>query len=172
MSGYAEKTKVSVAASKAEIEATLNRFGIRDVAYGTMGGLASVMLQHNGRPYTIRLEMPHPEAHEFHHCRANQYGTEKRRDDQAAYAAWEQACRVKWRELALLIKAKLVAISNDAVAFEDEFLAYAMLPDRSTVGEWAAEQLEGIVKAGRMPELLPGVQAALSTGDLKRTGAG
>lgn len=151
MSGYAEKTKVSVASSKAEIEATLNRFGIVDVVHGTVDGVASVMFKRAGRPYCIRVTLPDPNSREFRFTPGR--GLERTPDQ--AYAAWEQACRVKWRELCLLIKAKLVAISNEAVNFEDEFLAYQMLPDRRTVGEWAETQLIKIESAGQMPALLP-----------------
>jgi hypothetical protein len=160
MSGYAEHTKVSVGASKAEIEATLNRFGIHDVLYGTIDGIASVMFRHQGRSYVLRLTMPDPQDAEFWMTPAQRH----RRSDEQAYAAWEQACRVKWREIALLMKAKLVAVSSEAVSFEDEFLAYTMLPDRSTMGEWAVDQLEYMCQSGQMPELLPGAQKALTSG--------
>lgn len=156
MSNYATKTTVSVASSKAEIEATLNRFKIVDVAYGTLHGVASVMFERGGRPYCIRVTLPDPKAKEFHETP----GRGLPRSSDQAYAAWEQACRVKWRELALLIKAKLVAVSNsepgDAVNFENEFLAYAMLPDRRTVGDLAEEQLTQFALEGKLPGILPG----------------
>lgn len=151
MSGYAEKTKVSVAASKTEIEATLNRFGIRDVVHGTVDGVASVMFKRNGRPYCIRVTLPDPDDKSFRFTP----GRGLKRTQEQAHAAWEQACRAKWRELHLLIKAKLVAISDDAASFENEFLAYQMLPDRRTVGDWAEEHLQQIESAGQMPSLMP-----------------
>ncbi len=152
MANYATQTKVSVAASKAEIEATLNRFGIRDVVFGTVddGKLAAVMFQYQRRPYAISVKMPDPEERRFRHT--PERGLE--RTQEQAYAAWEQACRVKWRELALLIKAKLVTVSNEAVNFEDEFLAYAMLPDRSTFGQVARAKWDQIAARGELPDLI------------------
>jgi hypothetical protein len=125
-----------------------------------MDGLARVLFKHNGRPYCISIQMPDPKAEEFRFTPARRL----ERTDDEAYEAWEQASRIKWRELALLIKAKLVAISNEAVRFEDEFLAYAMLPDRSTVGERADALLEECARTGQFPELLPGMQKALPKG--------
>ncbi|MEN6583033.1 MAG: hypothetical protein ABFD54_11335 [Armatimonadota bacterium] len=144
MAKYAEKTKTSVASSKAEIEAILNRFGIRDIVN------ASVMFKRNGRPYVIEVAIPDPNAEEFLHTP----GRRIKRTKEQAYVAWEQACRVKWREIALLLKAKLVAISNQAARFEDEFLAYQMLPSRGTFGQWAEEQSKQIEASGQMPSLL------------------
>lgn len=152
MTNYATQTRVSVAASKAEIEQTFVRFGIRDIGSFTEGNRAVIMFKHAGRPYSIYVTMPDPANREFHVTPTR--GTERTKEQ--AYAAWEQACRVKWRELALLIKAKLVAIDSDAATFQDEFLAYAMLPDRSTVGDWAEAQLDGLLSQGKLPALLPG----------------
>ncbi len=157
MSGYAENTKVSVASSKTEIESTLNRFGIEDVGHFTESGAAVVMFKREGRPYSIRVTLPDRNADEFRFTP----GRRLERTADQAYAAWEQACRVKWRELALLIKAKLVAISNETVSFDEEFLAYAMLPNRQTVGDWAAGQLHAMHSAGELPDMLPRGQAAL-----------
>lgn len=158
MAGYATKTTVSVAHSKAEIEDTFNRFGIRNIGYFCEDDSAVVMFKHDGQPYSIYVTLPDPDAKEFHVTPGR--GLERTSDQ--AYAAWEQACRVKWRELALLIKAKLVAISSKAAAFEDEFLAYAMLPSRETLGHWARRQLSDMRERGEMPELLPRGQAALT----------
>lgn len=158
MAGYATKTKVSVAQSKAEIEDTLNRFGIRNVGYFSDERSAIIIFKREGQPYSISVDLPNPNDEEFKFTPARRH----KRTDAEANAAWEQACRVKWRELALLIKAKLVAISNDAATFEDEFLAYAMLPNNSTVGQWAKTQIADMVAQGQMPELFPRGQAALA----------
>ncbi len=156
MAQYAENTKVSVAASKAEIEQTLNRFGIHDVMHGTIDDVASVMFKRNGRPYRMSVRLPDPAAEEFKFRRNGPHGRVARTLEQR-HDAWEQACRVKFRELALLVKAKLVAIqgSDGDISFENEFLAYQMLPRGGTVGEWAETQLQEIEKRGEMPSLMP-----------------
>lgn len=153
MSKYAVNTSVSVEASEAEIKATLRRFGVMDAFSGTLDGRAQIMFKYNGQPYCIAVILPDPNDNEFQYTPSQR----KQRTQDQAYAAWEQGCRVKWRELALVIKAKLVAISNEAVSFEDEFLAYAMLPNRTgyhTFGDWANKQLQGFIQAGETPALV------------------
>lgn len=159
MAGYASNTTVSVARSKAEIEETLQRFGIEDSGVFNEGHQSFVIFKHRGRPYSIVITLPNKDYEGF---RVTPGGKPQRTEDQA-YTAWEQACRVKWRELALLIKAKVVAITSGAASFENEFLAYAMLPNRITVGEWAECQLAQMAAKGEMPELLPRPQKALKT---------
>lgn len=42
---------------------------------------------------------------------------------------WEQACRARWRALALTIKAKLVAIDEGVETVEEAFLAHMVVAD-------------------------------------------
>ncbi|HWF01594.1 MAG TPA: hypothetical protein VG248_17460 [Caulobacteraceae bacterium] len=60
----------------------------------------------------------------------------------------EQACRQKWRALALVIKAKLEAVSAGITTVEDEFLAQTMMGDGRTVGEVVQPQLEEHLRVG------------------------
>ena len=85
------------------------------------------------------------------------YTPERRnkRSDEQAYAAWEQACRSKWRSLFLIIKAKLEAVESGISTVEREFFYDIVLPDGKTVGEWMAPQLEAAYESGKMPPLLP-----------------
>ena len=66
----------------------------------------------------------------------------------------EQAQRQRWRALLLVIKAKLEAIEAGIATFEDEFLAYTMLPSGETVGEWVSPQLDKVYEKGVMPATL------------------
>lgn len=66
--------------------------------------------------------------------------------------------RAAWRELYLLIKAKLVALESKRITIKDEFLAYTVMPDGRTVSEWLQPQLEDAYKSGKMPPLLPGAE--------------
>ena len=45
-------------------------------------------------------------------------------DEKTAHGRWEQACRQRWRALALVIKAKLEAIDAEISTFEEEFLPF------------------------------------------------
>jgi hypothetical protein len=111
MAQYAEKTGVSSAGSRDEIERTLKRYGATAFAYGWDEQVATVM---------------------------------------------EQACRQRWRALSLVIKAKLEAVEAQISTVETEFLAQIVLPNGSSVGEWAAPQLALAYASGQMPALMPG----------------
>ncbi len=79
------------------------------------------------------------------------------RSDDSAYKAWEQACRQRWRALALVVKAKLEAVESGISTFEEEFLANIMLPNNQTVGQYVLPQVEIAYETGQMPALLPGL---------------
>lgn len=148
---YAANTKVTVDKSRAEIERTLQRYGASSFAYGWDAGRAMVQFVHDGRQVRFTLPMPDRNDRKFTITKQNRY-----RSEDVAYQMWEQACRQRWRALALVVKAKLEAVDCGITTFEDEFLAHLVLPNGSTVGEWTRPQLEDIYNSGRMPELLPG----------------
>jgi hypothetical protein len=79
------------------------------------------------------------------------------RTAESARTAWEQACRQRWRALALVIKAKLEAVDSGIVTFEEEFLAHVVLPNGSTVGEYMEPQIQWVYDTGQMPTMLPGL---------------
>jgi hypothetical protein len=149
---YAEGTSVATEASRAEIERTLRRYKATGFMYGYEGNRAVVAFRLDGRMIRFRLDMPDPKDRAF----TLTPSTQKPRSSDAAEKAWEQACRQKWRALALVIKAKLEAVAAGITTVEDEFLAHTMLPDGSTVGEWARPQLALAYESGNMPALLPG----------------
>jgi hypothetical protein len=158
MAGYASTTKTEVSNSEAEIKKTFNRFGVEDIIIGTIDGYLSVMFKRYGRPYSIRIALPGKDDDAILYTPNRM----SKRNNSIAHKAWEQACRSKWRELLLLIKAKLVAIENGIASFDDEFLSYAMLPTRETVGDWANRQMEVMQQTGQLPDLIP--QPALTAG--------
>lgn len=63
-----------------------------------------------------------------------------------------QDARRAWRLLGLLMKAKLEAVREGATTIEREFLADMLLPDGSTVGEWAEGRLRIAYETGQMPK--------------------
>ena len=77
------------------------------------------------------LPLPDPTDKEFTHTPSR--GT--RRSETDAHKAWEQACRQRWRALALAIKAKLEAVETGITTFEQEFLAHIVMPDGHTVSD-------------------------------------
>lgn len=150
MTRYAADTSVSTEKSRAEIEATLRRYKADAFGYLSERGTAVVMFRMAGRHIKFVLPMPDPTAREFTHTPEKG----QLRSASAAEAAWEQACRQRWRALALVIKAKLEAVAAGITTVEDEFLAHTVLPDGSTVGQWAKPQLAEVYRVGAMPQSL------------------
>lgn len=148
MAPYAANTTVSTEASRMEIERTLRRYKAESFAYGTEGRKASVMFRLAGRVVRFILELPDPKEKRFtHHSRGL-------RTPDSAEKEWEQACRQKWRALALVIKAKLEAVSAGITTVEDEFLAHTVLPDGRSFGDWAKPEIERAYQIGHMPQSL------------------
>lgn len=152
MSRYAERTEVTSDRSRAEIERILRRYGATAFAYGWTDTDATVMFEMANRRVRFRLPLPNRLDRIFTHTP----GKGMRRSDEAAEREWEQAQRQRWRALALVIKAKLEAVDAGITTVEQEFLAHIVLPDSSTVGEWAAPQLAAAYASSLMPSLMPG----------------
>lgn len=148
---FAEDTSVSVERSSAEIESTLARYGARRFMRGWEEGRALVCFEMAERQVRFVLPLPDRAAEEFWVT----HGGRRRREERAAYAAWEQACRQRWRALNLVIKAKLEAVETGITCFEDEFMAHLVLPGGKTMSEWARPQIAAAYESGKMPELLP-----------------
>lgn len=148
MTRYAENTSVPIERSRAEIEHTLSRFGAERFMSGWDQQRAYIAFMAHGRAIRLAIEMPDKAGF------ARTPKTKKMRAADEAMRAWEQACREKWRGLALLVKAKLVAIDNGDATFENEFLAYTVLPEGQTVSEWLQPQIVQTLATGRMPPLL------------------
>ena len=146
---YAEKTSVSVAKTKADIEELVQKYGADQFISGFKDNIAIVGFSLADRQ--VRFVLPLPDKAEFLYTP----GRGQRRTDDAARAAWEQGCRCKWRALYLVIKAKLEAVDAGISTIEREFLADIVLPDGQTAGDWIHPQLEQAYLTGNMPPLLP-----------------
>lgn len=148
---YAQNTSVSTDKSRSEIEKTLQRYGADQFMYGWDDIMALIMFRMNGIQIKFTLPMPDKNDRCFTHTEAK--GTA--RSTEQAYKHWEQACRQKWRALALVIKAKLEAIESGISIFENEFMANIVLPNGSTVSDFMLPQIESAYATGKMPNLLP-----------------
>ncbi|MCB1061213.1 MAG: hypothetical protein KDB65_13400 [Calditrichaeota bacterium] len=147
---FAARTNVSSEQSRAEIERTLRRYGADGFSYGWDGNIALLMFKLNNRLIRFTLLLPNREEFRYTETRGI------RRAEIDVDKAWEQASRQRWRALSLVIKAKLEAVESGITTAEDEFLAHIVLPDNTTLGQWAAPQIEAAYKTGQMPKLLPG----------------
>ena len=148
---YAEKTSVSVAKSKADIEELIQRAGARQFVSGFKEDVAVIGFSMNNRQ--IRFLLPLPDKNDDSFWLTP--GRRIRRTEDQAYAAWEQASRSRWRALYLIIKAKLEAVESGISTVEREFFYDVVLPDGKTVGEWMAPQLDAVYQTGEMPQMLP-----------------
>jgi hypothetical protein len=147
---YAADTSVSSEKSQAEIRTILNRYGAKKFGYLEEEDRAAIMFEINNRRIRFILPLPLRTDKEFTHTPVQRY----LRDIGAQHKAYEQAIRQRWRALALAIKAKLEAVESGIATFEEEFLAYVMLPDGKTVGEWMQPQIAASYASGKMPPLM------------------
>lgn len=148
MSRYAEDTSVSTDRSRAEIERTVRRYGASSFAYGWDDDRAQIEFVRER--LRVRLVVPMPDAKSAEFTRTP---TGKTRSVAQAEAAWEQACRQRWRALALVVKAKLEAVDAGITTFEAEFLAHLVLPTGETIGARFADDVAEL-GAGGAPSLL------------------
>lgn len=114
MARFAEKTRVPVVQSRGEIETLLKKYGAKSFMTGQNATEAVIAFEAKDRRVMFRLPMP--DAKKFS---ADKFGQEERR---------------LWRALVMCIKAKLEAVESGIATFEDEFLAYVVMPDGVTVG--------------------------------------
>lgn len=151
MARFAEDTKVTPEKSRAEIEATLSRYGATAFMFGTTQERAVIMFECRGRRVRFEIALPRPDDPEF--IKTPNRGIV--RSPQQRQQACEQAIRQRWRALALVIKAKLEAVETGITEFEEEFLAHIVLPNGQTVGRWMLPQVAEAYERGTMPPLLP-----------------
>jgi hypothetical protein len=131
---YAVDTKVPVAITRNEIEATLTKFGATSFAFMINNERASIMFEYGGR--RIRFDLALPRMH--------------------SETATAKLHRVRWRALFLSIKAKLVSVDTEIETFEEAFLAHVVMADGSTVAQQALPAIEQQYKTGKMTPLLGG----------------
>lgn len=149
---YAENTTVAVEKSRAEIERTLQRYGANAFAYGWNDEGAAIQFRAHGKHVKFLLPLPNAKDEKF--TTYMRGSTRYRRTEDAAHKAWEQACRQRWRALALVVKAKLEAVEADISEFETEFMGHIVLPDGQTVAEWLRPQIDEAYESGEMPTTL------------------
>ena len=91
MPTFANKTTVTIAKSKVDIENLCMKYGATEYVTGWNHDRAMIMFTMKG--FKARFEVPIPEERKF------RYTTD-----------WEQACRQIWRVLLLVLKARLFSL--------------------------------------------------------------
>lgn len=150
MARFAEGTEVSVEKSRVEIEQLIVRYGATSTAFMNAPGRSLIMFEAQNRRIVFELPLPDISEERFDRDGRNSIRTPDKR-----LQAWEQACRQRWRALALVIKAKLEAVESGITTFEDEFLAHIMMPDGRTVGSHVKPTIANWYLSGTMQPLLP-----------------
>jgi len=135
---YAQNTLVSVEKSKAEIESILSKYKADQFLSGWDQDKAYIAFRLENRTIRFTIELPSKTDKAFIRTPTGR----RRKHGNDIMKAWEQACRQRWRALALVIKAK------------DEFLAHIVLPDGSTAGAWLRPQIARAYETHKMPKLL------------------
>jgi hypothetical protein len=148
MSRYASKTTVGADRSRSEIEKILGRYGASAFMYASEPGRAWVIFVANGR--RIKMVLPLPALTDFEYDTRNH-----KRPLKAQQKSQDQEIKRRWRALALVVKAKLEAVDSMVATFEQEFLAYTMLPGTpDTVGDKLLLQVEQAYQGSKAPLLL------------------
>ena len=153
---YAKGTDVPVARSRMEIEELLRKHGARDVIAAEARGRSVVVWEAEGRRFTMGAPLPSPDKFATVSRRANepQWLEPKKRTEEQQRKAWEQACREHWRQLLLIIKARLVALEEGFESWESAFLRWLVLPDGRLLGDVLTPQVADAYRTGKMPPLL------------------
>lgn len=153
MSQYASNTSVSTEASESEIKRTLIRYGADQFISGWDAEANQSVIGLRIRNRQVKIILPLPNRYDREYTHTPGKGLE--RNSQAAYSAWEQACRQRWRALALIVKAKLEAVETGISTVEREFFPDIVMSNGRTIYEWAQPQVEQMYLTGKMPPLLP-----------------
>lgn len=160
MTAYASGTEVSPGKSREEIERVLSRYGADEFAYATNTTRAMLGFVAGGRQVRFVLPLPDRSAPEFRLTASRKW----ERSEAQQQAAYEQEVRRRWRALSLVIKAKLEAVASGIVLFEQEFAAFMVLPDGSTVAEHLLPAIADAYATGTVPPLIPSFRPALESG--------
>lgn len=157
MTTYAQDTSVPVKKSRAEIEGTLAKYGASRFGYMTNESEAVIVFMLAGKAIRFSLPLPNQRGEEITKRTYYRAGVKREggvNSPELARKLWEQACRSRWRSLALCVKAKLEACAAGITTFEEEFLAHIVTPDGSTVGKKLLPQIEEMRRIGKQPPLL------------------
>lgn len=162
---YAQGTEVSIEKSRLELEKLLAKHGAtrRMMGADEVEGFAFVVFEMAKRQVRLRVPVPTPDKilADVDALEYRNQPTSWGRKTSAQRAEWararrEQIERERWRQLLLLVKAKLEMIALGLSTVEREFLADIFLADGRTVHETLAGAIEKNYIEGGVPRLLLG----------------
>jgi hypothetical protein len=147
---YAEKTTVSSAKSRAEIETIITKYKASEFASGWAGNKALIGFKMRERHIKFTLQLPDRQSTKYTHI-----DKWRKRSEAVADAQWEQDCRQRWRALALIIKAKLEAIECGIVEFDQEMMPFIVTDSGLTVYEEVQKQYPSLLTGAPMMPAFP-----------------
>ena len=147
---YAKETSVPVSKTRLDIEYLLKSAGATEYIQGNSGNTHAIAWTLEGKKYRLTMTIPDINSPEVLYT-----PTKITRAPSAAKKYWEQLERSMWRQLYIIIKAKLVAVESGIRTMEQEFREDMLLPNGQTVGEYVGPQIEQAYLTGNMPPLLP-----------------
>jgi len=145
MSRYAERSEVTVQRSRTHLEQLLHSHGAEGFAYGWTATHDRVEFVWKGT--RVRFTLPRPSREKFVLTT-----TGLQRSDKSVQAALDAEDRRRWRALLLVVRAKVEAVESGISIFEEEFLAFIVMPNEKTVGEILVPRLhDGTIAKKLLP---------------------
>jgi len=142
---YATGSEVPVQRSRAHLEQLLRVHGAEGFAYGWTAENDRVEFVWQGQ--RVRFTLPRPKADKFLLTPSG-----LQRSDKQIQAAVEGEDRRRWRALLLVVRAKVEAVESGISIFEEEFLAFIVMPNDRTVGEILVPQIgDGTIARKLLP---------------------
>ncbi|WP_336715436.1 hypothetical protein [Arthrobacter sp. USHLN218] len=125
---YVRGASITCAASRAEIQEMLSQYGATGFRTGSENGRTMIAFTADRRRFRFLYEPPGtPEPAGA--ARSPQQRSFPRPQGRDEFS------RRYWHKLSMLVRAKLEAVSAGIASFEDEFLAYMVLPGGETVAQ-------------------------------------
>ena len=147
---YAEGTSVDTTRSRIELEEIVRRFGASQIMTYTDIDKAIVQFAARERLIRLTINLPDPDNEAF-----TTTPTGRERSASSARDAYEQEVRRRWRAMVLLVKAKVTAVNEGIVEFEEEFLAHVVMSNGETVFERTNQTIALEYQQGKVQSLLP-----------------
>mgnify|MGYP006338686791 CR=1 FL=1 len=145
---YAEGTTTTVNTTRNEIEVLVKKFGAHQIlAYEDRD---RAIVQFTARDRMIRLTLAIPSDDSL-----SKTETGRRRSVGSLAEARDKEMRRLWRALVLLVRAKITAVNENIVTFEEESLANVVMADGRTVAEHPKEPIRLSYASGSTQTLLP-----------------
>lgn len=144
---YARNTNVSDDRSRVEIERLLIRYGASRFGYFRDERRCLIQFTHKKINIQFQVSLPDENDPTFFET-----PTGRRRKQSAVISQklYDREVNRRWRSLALIIKAKLVAIEDGVACFEDEFLPYMVMHDGKTVAEKLLPLVQDAQQSGKL----------------------